>query len=114
MEMDSDREDAEFRDRLRLIPYGALNATGTAINVSTPGNIESALRNPIAGWAAEDEMFPIGNPRMPSNTPLMSCAFEDTFSLRTSVSGPNGPAAVAFGAYEESRFLLRDSRTHGN
>ena len=71
LEQEWGQDDAEFRDRFRLIPNDPATATGTAANVSTPNDIEDVVRIPMVGWAAYEVMCPM----RPKN-PFMRRAFE--------------------------------------
>ena len=51
-ENDLGRENAALRDRFRIALYDHATAAGPAPDTSTPGNIESAPRNPMLGWPA--------------------------------------------------------------
>ena len=72
---------------------------GTAPYVSTPRDIENALRSPFVGRPDYEVMFPMGNCRMPPKTSFTCSAFEGISPQHTILRGSNDPATVALESY---------------
>ena len=103
MERNLDQDDAESRDHFRRPPYDPADATPTTPYVSTPNDIENALRNPAVDWPAYEVMSPLGNPRVPPTTRTMRCAIEGISPLLSLLRGPIGPVTMALDAYGAKR-----------
>ena len=100
--------DEAFRDRLRTAPYDSSTPTATAPHMSTPEDIEDALRQTTAGWPAHDVMYRMGNPGLPPVNPFVNCSLDGVSPLHVFVRIPSDPVYPALSAHVAGRVSQRD------
>ena len=58
-ENDLTYRNAPFRDRFCIARCGSRPTAGPAPHAPTPEDVETAFRNPILGWTANEVLFPV-------------------------------------------------------